>query len=314
MIRRAVVSISIVLAGLSAARAKDGVLPPTPAAVLEPISPPGPTGATPADPRAADDTPQTICGLIEAAAKTHRLPVGFFTRLIWKESRFRSDAVSPKGAEGIAQFMPGTADRRKVADPFDPIEAIPASAHYLRDLTDQFGNLGLAAAAYNSGETRVENWLAGSGGLPYETRDYVLSITGHTAEEWNTDDGSVPSATVEGEAGEGCLALAAKLAKAGAGSALVNRIEKADWAPWGAQVAGNFSLNRAMASYRRLQQSHPAILGDQPPMVVRAVNRSRGSAALFQIRVPAQSRDEAAKVCGRLQAAGGACIVLKTGK
>jgi Transglycosylase SLT domain len=314
MIRHAVVGVSIVFAGLSMARAEDGVVPPTPAAVVEPLASQGPEGGTAAGAKPADDGRQTVCGLIEAAAKTHRLPVGFFTRLIWKESRFRSDALSPKGAEGIAQFMPGTAARRKVADPFDPIEAIAASAHYLRDLTDQFGNLGLAAAAYNSGETRVESWLAGNGGLPYETRDYVLSITGHTAEEWNADDGSVPAAAVEGEAGEGCLALAAKLATAGAGSALVDRIEKANWAPWGAQVAGNFSLNRAMASYRRLQQTYRAILGDQPPMVLRSVNRSRGSAALFQIRVPAQSRDEAAKVCGRLQAAGGACIVLKTGK
>ena len=314
MIRHAVVCVSVVLAGLSLARAEDGIVPPTPAAVVETAAAPGPTGGGQATEKPADGPPQTVCGLIEAAAQTHRLPVGFLTRLIWKESRFRSDAVSPKGAEGIAQFMPGTAARRKVADPFDPIEAIPASAHYLRDLTDQFGNLGLAAAAYNSGETRVENWIAGNGGLPYETQDYVLSITGHAADEWNADDGSVPSATIEGEAGEGCLVLAAKLAREGAGSALVDRIDKASWAPWGVQVAGNFSLNRAMASYRRMQQSYRAILGDQPPMVVRAVNRSRGSAALFQLRVPAQSRDEAAKVCGRLQAAGGACVVLKTGK
>lgn len=258
----------------------------------------------------ADDDPQTICTLIEAAAKTHRLPVEFLTRLIWKESRFRPDAVSPKGAQGIAQFMPGTAALRKLADPFDPIEAIPASAHYLRDLADEFGNLGLAAAAYNSGEKRVEGWMAGTRGLPWETRDFVLSITGRTADEWTGDD-AADAETAEEAA---CLEVAALLAKPGAGSAVVRAIEKAGWAPWGAQVAGNFSQNRAIATYERLQRRHGEILGDQAPMVIRTVNRSIGSAPIFQIRVPADTRDAANAICKKLNAAGGACVVLKTGR
>ena len=53
-----------------------------------------------------------ICRLIEVNAETHDLPKDFFARLIWKESRFDPDAVSPAGAEGIAQFMPGTAKMR----------------------------------------------------------------------------------------------------------------------------------------------------------------------------------------------------------
>ncbi|MCB1495676.1 MAG: lytic transglycosylase domain-containing protein [Bauldia sp.] len=266
----------------------------------------------PVEKPAADD-PKTICSLIEDAAAAHRLPVGFFTRLIWKESRFRPDALSPKGAQGIAQFMPGTAALRELADPFDPIEAIPASAHYLRDLTDQFGNLGLAAAAYNSGERRVETWLAGSGGLPFETRSYVLSITGWTADEWNSEAAAGFTRTTEGRK-EDCLELAARLAKPGAGSQLVAEYKKADWAPWGVQVAGNFSLNRAMAAYSRQQARYASVLGGQTPMVVRGVNRSMGNAPVFQIRVPAQTRQEASDICRRLKAAGGACLVLKTGR
>ena len=69
-------------------------------------------------------------------------------------------AVSPKGASGIAQFMPQTADWHGLADPFDPIEALRHSAAYLRELRDQFGNLGLAAAAHNAGPGRVSAWLA----------------------------------------------------------------------------------------------------------------------------------------------------------
>ena len=261
-------------------------------------------------------TKTTICGLIDEAAARHRLPVDYFTRLIWKESRFRQNALSPKGAQGIAQFMPGTAALRGLADPFDPAEAIPASANYLRDLTDRFGNLGLAAAAYNAGEKRVTDWRSGAGGLPYETRDYVISITGLSAEDWNmpgaalkvVERGLPPDERPPGT----CLGVAALLGKGRAGMEVVANYPKADWAPWGVQVAGNFSLNRAMASYAVLQNRHTEILGSQPPMVVRAVNRSRGNAALFQLRVPAQTREEAGDLCGRLKAAGAACVVLKT--
>jgi soluble lytic murein transglycosylase-like protein len=67
--------------------------------------------------------------------------------VIWQESRFNARAVSPKGAAGIAQFMPQTASWHGLADPFDPTEALRHSARYLRELRDQFGNLGLAAAS-----------------------------------------------------------------------------------------------------------------------------------------------------------------------
>ena len=116
-------------------------------------------------------------------------------RLIWKESLFDPGAVSPKGAQGIAQFMPGTAKLRGLDDPFDPPKALAASAAYLAELRQGFGNLGLAAAAYNAGEERVRKWLARQVGLPYETQDYVLSITGHSHEEWKaeTADFAIPA-------------------------------------------------------------------------------------------------------------------------
>ena len=84
---------------------------------------------------------------VAAAAGENDLPVDFFARLIWQESRFDPTAVSRAGAQGVAQFMPATASARGLADPFDPIEAIAHSAKLLRDLRREFGNLGLAAAA-----------------------------------------------------------------------------------------------------------------------------------------------------------------------
>ena len=127
---------------------------------------------------------QTVCRLIEGAARANRLPVEYLTRLIWRESSFRAGVVSPAGARGIAQFMPGTAQERGLADPFDPEQAIPKAAHLLADLRRRFGNLGIAAAAYNAGPARVADWLRGAGGLPAETRAYVRFITRSAVEAW----------------------------------------------------------------------------------------------------------------------------------
>src|SRR5215471_14551468 len=129
----------------------------------------------------------SVCRLIESSARTHGLPVAFLTRLIWQESSFRPNEVGPAGAQGIAQFMPKTGDERGLANPFDPEEAIPKSAELLADLKQRFGNLGLAAAAYNAGPARVAKWLAGHGNMPAETRDYVLNIAGHPVEDWIGD-------------------------------------------------------------------------------------------------------------------------------
>jgi membrane-bound lytic murein transglycosylase MltF len=128
--------------------------------------------------------------------------------LIWQESRFNPRAVSPAGAQGLAQFMPRIAAHYGLEDPFDPLAALPASARMLRELYDQFGNLGLAAAAYNGGSGRIQNWLARRGKLPEETRNYVRIITGQAAENWIVEDKQVdlalslpPRAPCEGVAG-----------------------------------------------------------------------------------------------------------------
>jgi hypothetical protein len=125
-----------------------------------------------------------ICDALVTAAAAHDLPPTFFIRLIWRESRFNPYAVSRAGAQGVAQFMPKVAAEFGLSNPFDPAEALPRSAKFLSNLYQQFGNLGLAAAAYNAGARRVQDWLAKRGSLPKETRDYVVAITGHPAERW----------------------------------------------------------------------------------------------------------------------------------
>jgi hypothetical protein len=142
-------------------------------------------------PRAAETTMQApasptekFCRALKEAAEESGIPVPFFARLLWQESRFRSNEVSQAGAQGVAQFMPETAAEVGLDDPFDAKKALPASAKFLRKLRDDFGNLGLAAAAYNAGPGRIQKWLARESELPRETRDYVRIITGTKAEDW----------------------------------------------------------------------------------------------------------------------------------
>jgi soluble lytic murein transglycosylase-like protein len=134
-------------------------------------------------------THREICDTLTEAAESNNLPVPFFIRLLFQESRFQAGIVSNAGAQGIAQFMPDTAADVGLKNPFDPLQAIPASARLLRNLVSQFGNLGLAAAAYNAGPKRIQDWLGKKGKLPEETQGYVRTITGRPAETWTASEG-----------------------------------------------------------------------------------------------------------------------------
>src|SRR5277367_4234416 len=84
-----------------------------------------------AAPSGGETLVSSICRLIDSSARAQGLPVSFLSRLIWQESNFHAGAVSLAGASGIAQFMPGTANARGLADPFDPESAIPEAAKFL---------------------------------------------------------------------------------------------------------------------------------------------------------------------------------------
>jgi Transglycosylase SLT domain len=127
--------------------------------------------------------PVSICELVEAAAAANRLPFEFFARVIWQESRFRSDAFGRRGA-GHRPIHADDRRRAPLRNPFDPVEALPKSAKFLRERADQFGNIGLTAAAYNAGPGRVRDWLAGRRTLPSETQAYIRIVTGRRAKEW----------------------------------------------------------------------------------------------------------------------------------
>jgi len=137
---------------------------------------------------------QSICRLVDGAALANRLPPAFLARILWQESRLRSDATSRAGAAGIAQFMPRTALEHGLLDPRQIAPATIQAARFLADLRVRFGNLGLAAAAYNAGAGRVANWLHGQSDLPAESRRYVASVTGYAAEQWRDSRSDHPIA------------------------------------------------------------------------------------------------------------------------
>jgi hypothetical protein len=121
--------------------------------------------------------PERFHDPIARAALRWNVPMNLLAAQLYAESGFNPFARSPAGAEGIAQFMPGTADAYGLDNPFDPVAAIDAQAHLMSDLLKQFGGkVALALAGYNAGAGAVQQY----GGIPpyAETRAYVTKILG----------------------------------------------------------------------------------------------------------------------------------------
>ncbi len=252
-----------------------------------------------------------VCAIMEREAKANALPLEFFTRLIWRESFFNHQALSPVGAEGIAQFMPETARLRGLKDSFDYKEALPASAAYLAFLRDKFGNLGLAAAAYNFGEDGAAGWLSGRRTLPDETEDYVLAITGHNAEDWRKPETRLDIPKLGGEAAfrDTCLKIVQREASPSPVKGVT--VRRSPKKPWGVMIAGGFSESKTMKQFGRVKVRFGTVLKDELPMVVRKKDLSRGRKRVVRVMIGRDSRQDAEKLCAKLSAAGAACVVAK---
>ena len=246
------------------------------------------------------DLRESVCLMIESSARAHNLPLEFFARVIWQESRFQPGVVGPRTrsgerAQGIAQFMPRTAAERGLLDPFDPVQALPKSAEFLRELADQFGNLGLAAAAYNAGPQRVRDWLSGRRTLPAETRNYVLAITGISADEWARSGKREPVQPPR----PNCTQLMALLHRAPNPfvQKLEERVNLVAGSPWGVQLSAGFSRDHALSNYAMLAKRYAEVLTGRDPSLLSSVFRSRGTRPFYQVRV------------GRRHAPGGGLLV-----
>ena len=280
--------------------------PPTEGA--QPAAPPPPARARGADLR------ESVCMMIESAARAQNLPLEFFARVIWQESRFQPNIVGPRTrsgarAQGIAQFMPKTAAERGLLDPFDPVQALPKSAEFLRELADQFGNLGLAAAAYNAGPGRLREFLSARRPLPAETRNYVLAITGISVDQWAASGKREPERVIK----PGCGELMALLHRAPNPfvQKLEERVNLVAVAPWGVQLAAGFSREHALSNYAMLAKRYGDVLAGRDPSLLSSIFRTRGTQPFYQVRVGADTRAAAENLCGSIRRAGGACIVLR---
>lgn len=244
------------------------------------------------------------CQVIAATAAEAGLDAGFFARLIWQESLFDAAAVSPAGAQGIAQFMPGTARLRDLDDPFNPAQALRSSALYLAELRDAYGNIGLAAAAYNAGEARLEDFLHSDRRLPPETRAYVPKITGYGALDWRdappekwdlslSDTESFQSA---------CESLARN-------RSLTAFRETSNARPWGVIVAAHRNRKVAALRLQRAEASSDVLRGHEVDIVRMRLPAQHGIQWTAQIGV--DDRRQAERLCWELRKSGAGCIVLK---
>jgi soluble lytic murein transglycosylase-like protein len=113
-------------------------------------------------------------GLIGLTAREHRVQPALVKAVIAAESNFDAGAVSRKGAQGLMQLMPGTAEQLGVENPFQPSENVRGGTRYLRKMLDRYGDLSRALAAYNAGPSAVDRY----GGVPpyRETQDYVNRV------------------------------------------------------------------------------------------------------------------------------------------
>ncbi|RWX81827.1 lytic transglycosylase domain-containing protein [Neorhizobium lilium] len=250
---------------------------------------------------------QDLCHALEQAALASEVPPDYLARLIWRESLFRPDAVSPKGAEGIAQFMPATARQRGLGNSFDVIAALFASSRYLKEMRDRFGNWGLAAAAYNAGEAGLSGYLAGRG-LPLETRDYVFAITGYPVETWKerAPEQAAPPLDASKPFKEGCVQLA-----------MTRRLDEpvllgsADWAPWGVQLAAHRRPAVASRLFLSVLTRLPPPLNAERAILVRQKGGNFGYRPRYAARIGRANRAEATDLCRQIQAAGSACTVFR---
>jgi len=248
-----------------------------------------------------------VCSAIRRYADFWHLPEGYFARLIWQESHFNPNAISIAGAQGIAQFMPSTGRLQGLKNPYDPVEALFRSARYLRFLADKFGNLGLAAAAYNGGEGAAARFIAGSGFLAVETLDYVQTVTGVPVTQWLA--GGIKEPDYDLQPGKPFEAACIDLAERNRFKAFTP--PTAIVRPWGIQLAQFFSSGTSRRAFARIKAKFPKVLGGEELMLVAKRNPNFGPALRYTAEIGRDSRADATRLCAALTRAGGICIVVR---
>ena len=198
----------------------------------------------------------------------------------------------------------------------------------LNELRREFGNIGLAAAAYNAGSQRVRQWLARRQGLPRETQQYVRVVTGQPAEEWTVSTTATApldtSPDIPCPPNEGRLAKAPpsaaqatsrletspdedELATARSPAAQANAVARAPRFAWAVQLIGKPSRALATLAWNQLKQKHAAILADGEPLLVET--KLSGGMSWYRVRIGTDGLEGARALCAQLENAGASCLV-----
>lgn len=260
----------------------------------------------------ARQTEVELCEALHSAAVRNGLPEPFFARLIWQESRFDPTARSPAGAEGIAQFMPGTAADRGLDDPFAPARALDQSAAYLKELWQSFGNLGLAAAAYNAGPARLRRWIAGQSTLPDETVAYVDIVTGRPVTDWlAARKGAGQAIELRPEPNFSCTAFAGDAGRRHL-PALVADADLAAGPPrrWAVILVASFNKAAVVAEWQLMRARFAEALTDVAP-ALRHRHLGGTPARKYVLQIESDDRQAASRLCRQIERARGNCILLR---
>lgn len=249
------------------------------------------------------------CNAIQTFSVRHGLNTDFFARLIWQESRFDANALSHANARGIAQFIPSTAKRRGLKDPYNPSDALEHSAQYLAEMVRRFGNEGMAAIGYNGGERRATGFLEGKG-LALETVNYVPIITGIDAETWRDAPPKNHDMRLSKELPflPACYAMAknrriTRLAPPAPPEPVIK--------PWGVQVAFAQSKKAARAALRQKTASCRQVVRKEKADLIYKPHRVATKKGYFFARFGRNSREGAQKLCASMRRQGCSCRVLE---
>jgi hypothetical protein len=157
----------------------------------------------------------------------------------------------------------------------------------------------------------VRDWIAGRGGLPVETRNYVIAITGRSADEWaagNRDHNDV-APTKKTSCGE--LIAMLKEQQSPFVSELERRVREGAARPWGVELSAEFVQDRVLVAYATAEKTYRTILETRDPIIIASRFRSRGTHTFYQVRVGADTRAGVDTLCAALHKAGATCLVLR---
>jgi hypothetical protein len=294
--RRIAALIAATVTMAAEAKAQDFVTPP--------FNPLPPLTSLPGQPKPKTISVARICDLIETNARLNSLPPDWFARLIWKESRFDAGAVSPAGAQGHRPVHAGHGKNTRPDRCVRSRTRHPRQRQISRRTAQWFWQSRLAAAAYNSGETRTSNWLRTGGFLPLETEGYVLDIMGEAAEKFadRSYQGTIKPLDPKRDFQAACRDLRVIMSR----TIPMARIHTK---PWGVQVAGNFRQSAAVRQFERARARVPALRKYDP--VVGRVRSPMGRRGVYAVRIGVESRSAADDICRSLRADGGACVVVR---